>query len=126
MNYSIDKNRFLDAPTVDFDKKNGLIAISGRLIQMNSDQFWESMKKNLKEYVKTARISTSIRFQMEYINSSSLEQLLVFLKLSKVLMNDEGKLNIEWLYEKEDEDMLELGNCIHDILQVPMRCIQMN
>lgn len=126
MNYSIDKNRFLDDPIVDFDKKNGLITISGRLIQMNADQFWESMKKHLKEYVKTSEIKTSIRFQMEYINSSSLQQLLDFLKLLNVLMKDERKLNIEWLYEKEDEDMLELGNCIHNILQLPMRCIQMN
>lgn len=126
MNYSIDKNRFLDNPIVDFDKKNGLITISGRFIQMNADQFWESMKKHLKEYVKTSEIKTSIRFQMEYINSSSIQQLLDFLKLLNVLMKDERKLNIEWLYEKEDEDMLELGNCIHNILQLPMRYIQMN
>lgn len=126
MNYSIDKNRFLGTPVVNIDDKSELITISGRSIDMNSNQFWKSMTTYMEDYMKTIKSELSIRFQMEYINSSSVEQLLDFLRLSKALINHEDKLKIEWLYDREDEDMLELGHCIHEIIQLPVKCVQMN
>lgn len=126
MNYLTGKHKFFDSPITSFNTDNGLIVISGRSIQMNANQFWRPLKARLKKHIENSKSITSIRFQMEYISSSSVEELVEFLKLSKNLTNKGNNFRVEWLYEKGDDDMLELGNSINDIVDLNMKYIQMN
>lgn len=118
------KSNFSDLPITMFDDRNGIISISGRAIQIDSNKFWSKMKIRLKNHMKNSKSITSIRFQMEYVNSSSVEQLLDFLKLSKTLANNENKLEIQWFYE--DPYILELGNCLNEIVELPMKYIHID
>jgi len=123
INKSENKN---DVPVAHFDKKSGLISISGRSIRVNSNPFWQLVKIRLKNHMEKSHAITSIRLQMEYMNSSSVEELLEFLNLSKSLTKNDAELKVEWLYEEGDEDVLELGNCINQVIDLPMKCVQMN
>lgn len=123
MSFLVSNNKFFDTPITSFNKENGLIIISGRSIQMNSNRFWNSMKTRLKHHMRNSKSITSIRIEMEYINSSSFEQLLEFLKLSKILANKENTIEIQWCYD--DPNILELGNFINDIVELPIKYVQL-
>ena len=125
MNYSVNKPT-LDYPITHFNKKNGFISVSGRSIEVDSTQFWLSLKRRLIRHTKNSTAITSIRFQMDYLTSSSFIELLEFLEFSKSIPQYGNGLEVEWLYEEGDEDILELGNCIHDTLGLPVKCVQMN
>ncbi len=118
--------RAFDTPTIHFDRKNGSIQISGRSIQLDPNQFWKPVIAQFKEYLKHPKPKTSIRFELEYINTPSIEAILKFLKVSKEMNTTEQAIDIEWRYEKGDDDMMDLGNSIHRLINIPMQCTEMN
>ncbi len=126
MNTISYKSNFSDSPITMFDDSNGVISISGRAIQIDSSKFWNSMNSKLNEFLQNSLEKVSIRFQMEYIHSSSIESLLRFLELLKLNTKKDKCIEVEWLYENGDEDMLELGNFINEIVKLPMKYIKMN
>ena len=73
MNTISYKSNFSDSPITTFDDSNGVISISGRAIQIDSNKFWNSMNSKLNEFLQNSLEKVSIRFQMEYIHSSSFE-----------------------------------------------------
>ena len=123
MTHTTFKNAF-DTPTIHFDRKNGSIQISGRSIQLDPNQFWKPAIAQFKEYLKQPRPKTSIRFELEYINTPSIDSVLKFLKLSKDLNTTEQAIDIEWRYEKGDDDMMDLGNSIHRLINIPVQCTE--
>lgn len=125
-NFTYDN--FIDTPKVNFDQVNGQILISGRSININPNLFWNSLTHQLKEFVKKSKSKskTSIRFEMEYINASSIKELRELIFLIKTWKGKGENLEIEWLYQKGDDDMLDLGYFIHEVFEYPMTYIELN
>lgn len=119
-------NDFADTPKVNFDHVNGQILISGRSININPNLFWNSLTNQFKEYIKKSKVKTSIRFEMEYINASSIKELREFIYFIKRWKSKGRNLEIEWIYEKGDDDMLDLGYFIHEAFEYPMTYIETN
>ncbi|MFY0687250.1 MAG: DUF1987 domain-containing protein [Cyclobacteriaceae bacterium] len=96
-------------PEVKFQPREGTLVISGRSHPENAPGFFDQVIEaidNFSSYT-TPRLTTN--FQLEYFNTSTSRCLLdVLYSLKKVGTNDK-EIEINWYYDEDDEDMMEMG-----------------
>lgn len=103
----------INTPGVILDPK-GFIELKGRLIAEDPSEFFNRINAWLGEYFRNPVNTTSVRIELEYINSAGTKSLMDMVKDIRFNCKDR-KVNITWCYEKPDEDMLEKGNFISSI-----------
>jgi len=101
----------------------GFIKIKGRSIHENINDFFIPVEEWLVNYIKTPADVTCIDITLEYFNSASAKILIQLLqKISHVRLKDR-KFIINWYYEEGDEDVLERGEYISSVLNIPFNFI---
>lgn len=99
-------------PYVNF-KVDGELKFEGRSLTENPINFYNS----LIVWVKKLKVEkVKIIMKIEYMNTSSTKMFLEFLK--QIENNKKFKqVKIDWYYESDDYDMLELGELFQDNLE---------
>ena len=106
-----------NSPSVILDPESNQFDFSGESRPENVRKFYlpilewlDSFAKAQSEMGRSARSSSLlVRFNFEYFNSTSAKYILDIFKALNVL-NDLGiEILVKWLYEEDDEDMLEVG-----------------
>ena len=106
-----------NSPSVILDPESNQFDFSGESRPENVRKFYlpilewlDSFAKEQSEMRSSARSSSlQVRFNFEYFNSTSAKYILDIFKALNVL-NDLGiDILVKWLYEEDDEDMLEVG-----------------
>lgn len=107
-------------PGVTLDSENGTIKIWGRSIPEDSVGFYSPVFAWLDEYAGSPPDKTVAEFRMEYFNTSSSKCLLdIFRKLEGMQKSGKTKVEVKWLYEEDDEDMMEAGEDYQTIVELP-------
>ena len=91
-------------PRVEFHPE-GKLSIKGRCLPLDPIRFFNPILEWLK---KLTAPTIHFLIRLEYINTSSAQQLKIMLQLLK----DNAwvkSLNIEWYYEEDDEDSYNTG-----------------
>lgn len=83
-------------PSVIFNQLTNTLSIEGKLIPFDSEMYWSLVNHQLKNLKVN-----SVEFNLEYINTNSIIQIVKFLTTNT--------FNVIWNYEKYDEDMYDLG-----------------
>lgn len=81
-----------------------LIKISGVIIPENPVSLFEEIM-NLTKLVINNNIELKIEFDLEYFNTGAARYIYDYLKNLKHISTP----IVKWLYEKDDEDILETG-----------------
>lgn len=106
-----------NSPSVILDPESNQFNFSGESRPENVRKFYlpilewlDSFAKEQSEMGSSASSSSlQVRFNFEYFNSTSAKYILDIFKALNVL-NDLGiEILVKWLYEEDDEDMLEVG-----------------
>jgi hypothetical protein len=106
-------------PRVDFSD-SGALEISGKSIPENSIEFYQPLYNWIDQYSQQPNKITSLKIQLEYFNTSSSKCLLdVFRKLEALQKSGKSEVTVNWLYEEEDEDMMEAGEDYQTIVKIP-------
>ena len=107
-------------PSISFSSDSGNLSIGGRSIPENSAEFYQPVYDWLDQYALKPAPVTSITIQLEYFNTSSSKCLLdIFRKLEALHKSERSEVNVMWMYEEEDEDMLEAGDDYRTIVLLP-------
>ena len=110
-------------PDVVF-RTNGEIEIGGRSIPENAVEFYKPLYAWLDEYAKSAPPEVKVNIRLEYFNTSSSKCLLDVFKKAEIISRDNNsKVEVNWYYEEEDEDMLEAGEDYDIIISIPFNFI---
>ena len=118
-----------NTPDINFDLEKGELTISGRSIPENSIEFYNPLFSALDKYLSNPNIknATILNIQLEYYNSSSSACLLsVFKKLEKFNKGAGLPVNINWLYEENDEDILAAGKNFEGMVDLPFKMISIS
>jgi hypothetical protein len=100
---------------------DGIIKIKGRGLVTNNPEVIKSIMDWIDEYLKDPAEITYIIIALEYLNSLSTTMLVSILrKLFQVTMKS-GKLDIQWYYEEDDEDIIERGEFISTTFRIPIK-----
>lgn len=103
-------------PLVYFDNKNGLLEISGRSIPENSIDFYTPLVDELTNHKENNIV---VNIKLEYLNTSSLKQVLNLLKT-----NDDKFLEVNWFYEEDDDDMIDEAENIRSLINSPVNLVK--
>lgn len=120
------ENYFIEAskatPSINFNPQSGILTIKGRSIPEDSVNFFNPLQKVIKEYLVNSLPNNIINIQLDYLNSSStaclLNVLREFEKLNKTISTV-----VNWYYEVEDEDILNIGLNFSEIIDLKFNMI---
>ena len=94
-------------PKIIVDKESGTIEISGRSNPENSRDFFAPFMDWLTDYLAQPAEQTTITINLEHFNTSSSKYVLDILKQIKKLGEVDKPFKIVWMYEDDDEEMLD-------------------
>lgn len=94
------------APQIDFNL-NGELNILGNCFPEDPKLFFQPILAWLEEFKTTHKGEVNLTIDLNYVNTSSIKILLEIIQ--GVTGNFKSKAKINWIYELEDEDMLEVG-----------------
>ena len=66
-----------------------------------------------------------MNIQLEYFNTSSSKCILDIFKKLELIYKKGSKVQINWYYEEDDEDMFEAGEDYQSIINIPFSMIEM-
>ena len=99
-------------PAVSF-KNTGEIKLEGRALPENASVFFDPLKKWASE-IDVKEIN--IEFNLDYFNTSVSKQLMDLFRNFENNHHIET-INITWMYEDGDEEMLESGEVYEEMLK---------
>ena len=114
-----------NTPAIEFDSVSDVLTISGKSIAEDSQEFYRPLLEALTEYKKQPRLQTTVNLKLVYFNTNSSKSILDVLRLIESL-KDNSEVIINWFYEKEDEDMLEVGEDYCEIVNLPFRMVEVD
>jgi len=101
-------------PEIDFSYKSGILCISGISVPENTLGFYDKITLWISEYIKDPKEKTKLIFRVEYYNTSSS---LIFLNIFNMFSDVNSIVEIDWYYEEDDTDMLEVGEDLSKIVK---------
>ena len=106
--------------------KDGFISISGRSIPEDPKKAYKPVLQWVKEYVKNPAPTTEVRVKIEYSDTGSTKCIFDVLKVLAVCRNTNHKIEMifNWVYEKGDGEIVELGEFMESKLNVMFNYIQ--
>ena len=94
--------------------------MSGRSIPQNAVQLYKICYEWIEQYLQDPAEKTVIDIFFEYIDTSSIRCVLDILSSISKMYHETGKqVEINWHYEEDDDDSLDLGEYINANLKVP-------
>jgi hypothetical protein len=110
-------------PLVNF-KTNGDLHLEGKSYPENPVIFYEPLIDWIKEFKKHSPEKITLHIRLEYFNTSTSKLVLFMLKiLEDVHLYKKSDVKINWLYNKQDEDMFESGKDYESIIDLPFEFI---
>ena len=102
----------------------GIIKIKGRAIDESRTGIPEQVMDWIDSYLLNPAQSTEIIIALEFLNSFNTIVLNSILKKISQLIQQSKKLHIQWYYEEDDVDILDRGEYISTIIDVPIEFIK--
>lgn len=112
-----------NTPAVFYDEEKECIAIEGRSIPENADEFYHYLGEVTLMKMVPPYPSLTFEFRLEYINSSSAKQILNYLKQIREKVYDGCACKVFWYFEEDDEAIQELGEHLKATLGIPFELI---
>jgi hypothetical protein len=98
-------------PTISL-KTGGELKITGRALPEDATKFFSPILAWIKEFYAE---EVNIEINLDYFNTSVSKQLLDFFKLIEKKKTIKI-VNVKWMYEDGDEEMLESGEIYQELL----------
>jgi hypothetical protein len=108
-----------NCPGIIYYPENNILEITGRSIPENPELIF----RRLDEWISAhfgQNPSLAVNIQLEYINSGSSKYLYEILKKLTAFGYSGKQVILKWLYEEDDEAMLELGEHYRDTAGIPL------
>lgn len=96
-------------PAISFNALTGILEIAGKSIPERTAEYYDPILKWIDEYMRTPCDTTTVNIKLEYCNSSSTRYLMDILERFETMFKSGNAVVINWHYEEDDEDMLDLG-----------------
>lgn len=110
-------------PEILINTADHILLLKGRSSPENSVMFYDQVKSGIRNYFNSED-HISVHFMFEYFNTSSSKSIFEVIKLLKAFAADGKSVSFNWVYESDDDDMLETGEDYNDLLGIDMNMIE--
>ncbi|MBP8959947.1 MAG: DUF1987 domain-containing protein [Bacteroidales bacterium] len=108
-----------NCPGMYYYPDKNMLEVKGRSIPENPEAIFKRLDEWITDHLEKFD-NLDVDFMLEYINSGSSKFLYEILKKLANYINKGKSVNIRWLYEEDDEAMLELGEHFRDTTGIPL------
>lgn len=109
-----------NCPGIVYYPTNNTLIISGRSIPENPEMIFKRLDEWITKHFEKNN-SLVVELMLEYINSGSSKYLYEVLKKLTSYLSLGMDIKIKWLYEEDDEGILELGEHYRDTAGIPLQ-----
>ena len=102
-------------PEVHFNYEKGELFLGGISIPENTVDFYHKLMYWITQYSREPKQKTTVIVKFEYFNTSTS---VVLLNIFRMLSDTKTELEINWYYEEDDTEMLEVGNDYERMLDI--------
>jgi hypothetical protein len=120
---NIERQGSFKLPTLSLNARSGVLELEGKSIPERTAEFYDPVLAWIDEYMQSPQEETTLNIKLEYCNSSSTRYVMDMLERLDRLSKGGKKVTINWYYEEDDEDMLELGQSYSIPLSIPINMI---
>ena len=121
--YLLDETK--SSPKVRLDPHKGLIELSGRSVPENAFKFFKPVLEWVGEYAKNPQPESKVRFDFDYLNTTSSKCILDLLfRLGELAAEGKTRLEVNWHVNENDEDMIEAAEDYAEAIEVPINIIK--
>ena len=106
---------------IEFLSSEGLIKFTGNSYPENAVDFFQPLLQWVKAYVRFHRQKTLVEFRVNYFNTSSSKYLFQILELLDSFRAKGNQVDIEWVVNEENEEMLDTWREIMGELELEYR-----
>jgi len=104
--------------TLQIDCTPGSITLEGNSILSDPEKHFQPVRDWITHYVKNPNPVTQVHLRFEYIDTASVHSVLNLLKILKEIPDTENRVNINWFYDFDDPELLEVGEIIEGRLGI--------
>lgn len=108
-----------NCPGIYYYPESNNLELVGRSIPENPELIFRRLDDWITAHFET-RKELVVNIRLEYINSGSSKYLYEVLKRLTGFSRTGSKVKLKWLYEEDDEAMLELGEHYRDTAGIPL------
>lgn len=110
-----------DTPKAVFDKSTYTYSIVGNSYMENCIDFYKPIKEFVENYESNGYNELNLLFHYNLLNSSSSVYLAQIILNAAKLVNKDINVNIEWMYDINDEELFELGQKLENLSKLPFK-----
>jgi len=102
-----------DFPMIEYE--NGTFQIKGKSIPFNKnlfDNYLKSLSNKINNFLDKDIV---INIDLEYTNAYTKKKLVEFINYLEFLSNKSKNIKINWYCNKENENMIELGQMLKNL-----------
>jgi len=96
-------------PYVHLDHREGTFLLAGRSIPIDAELFFRPILNWIESLSHDEVSVIDFRFRFDFFNIASSKRILFILYKLSDLQKKGVRVNIKWMYERFDDDMLEIG-----------------
>ena len=89
--------------------RGGYISMKGNSILADPKSFFQPVTDWVEKYIVAPADSTSIDLEFDYVDTASVQSVFSVLKLLKKIPHHEKRVVVNWHYELDDPELLEIG-----------------
>lgn len=109
-----------NCPGIVYYPDTNKLELSGRSIPENPELIFRRLDDWITGHFEKNK-ELNVNIQLEYINSGSSKYLYEILKRLTGYGRSGNTVTLKWLYEEDDEAMLELGEHYRDTAGIPLK-----
>lgn len=110
-------------PDLVFSETTGEFNVSGQSLPENAIALYAPVLEWIDEYSKSPAKQTVLSMSMKYYNTASSKMFFSIIKKLNSLFKSGHDVEIKWYYYEDDEDMLDAGEYLRDLVDVPFNFI---
>ncbi|MBV6647296.1 MAG: DUF1987 domain-containing protein [Cyclobacteriaceae bacterium] len=112
-----------NTPYVSIDYSKGILEVRGSSSPINVLAFYQPIFEAIRDFSSSAP-TISADFGMEFMNTSSTRCIFLMLKELKELATTGKEVTVNWMFEEDDHEMLEVGEDFQELVDVPFNFVE--
>lgn len=104
--------------------RDGSISMKGNSILAYPRKFFQPVSDWVTAYVKEPDVQTDVVLKFEYIDTASVQAIFDILKLLKQIPDYQNRVLVNWYFEFDDPELLEVGEIMETRLKLKFNFVE--
>jgi hypothetical protein len=102
----------------------GYFKLSGNSILSDPRKFFQPIVEWVEEYIQNPEATTTIDLKLEYVDTASVQSVFDIMRMFKPLQDKEKEVVVNFYFEFDDPELLELGEIMEGRLGIKFNFIE--